>query len=542
MDPSIRRDCWSPEEDKLLFTLAEKYANGWSAVARRMKGRTPPQCRTRWHYLTNNPSAAKASRDALKHRVPRKRGRPPKDKSISTSNSYEKVNEKVSEKGLLRKRGRGRPPKKQNVGGLFGVDRSESEKHNHEFLECTSDGEDVHYESEDESVDLDEEEDEGEDFVAVLHINKKAKRESCVHPNSLNGRQRFGNDGRTKWHAEDINDDNGNSPLNEEEEGFQSPRNPEKVSRLRLDVGDDGPLLTSRSDGLTHGFGSPPIFTPPWSLSKRKRTSMCGQISEYDDAQALSTPLAQRFGIGDMPGAPYASLTSPAILDLLRSPPSRLKYHNLLHNALDNDEGDDPIMASPHCQGMVTPAWARADVDRKHSFTPSVVRKLDVDQALTTITNTNTFTTTTTTIGNNAANMTNSNHSAFAVNAGINVKPGRFSIDSAESLSYHLSNRASSTPGFFMPTASTSRSYLEATLQHTVAGGIVPCVQIGGLDRESSELEQYVLPKASSGSVGAPSVAKLSRCAASKPKQSLKNEALNSSAIRMSLHALLEGS
>lgn len=543
MDPTIRRDCWTPEEDKLLFVLAEKYANGWSSVARRMKGRTPPQCRTRWHYLTNNPTAAKASSDALRQQFPRKRGRPPKAKPLVTADELH------GNLGTTKKvaRGRGRPPKKglcknalPNLNG-----RVDHANPNHQFLDCFYDNDD---EEEDADADEEEEDEEEDEFLPVLHTKKRAKRTSRVICPELTGHHVSEDKGTTttRWYSnengaeyshqhqhrhededENENEDKGKGK-DKDDEGFASP--PPKKAGGMVNGVDERHLLTASCRGdqfQSPGFGSPPILTPPWSpWSKRKRTrplpDVCC-ISECDDAalQSLSTPLAQRFGIGDMPGAPYASLTSPAILDLLQSPPSRLKYHNL-HHSLDDDEGQGRLGklvedASPHCQGMVTPAWARADhADRRHSLASSVVRKLDVDQALTTITNTS-----------NATNTANNAHSAFAINAGINIKTGRFSIDSAE-CSYHLSNKASSTP-FFMPTASTSRTYLEATLQHTVAGGVVPCVQFGGgMERQSSE-PVSIHPRASVAPKPAPKA---------KPP---KSEAFNSSAIRMSLHALLEG-
>lgn len=65
LDPSIRRDSWSPEEDGQLCQLAEDHDNGWSAVSRALTGRTPQQCRTRWHYLQSNPAAFKAAQRAL---------------------------------------------------------------------------------------------------------------------------------------------------------------------------------------------------------------------------------------------------------------------------------------------------------------------------------------------------------------------------------------------------------------------------------------------------------------------------------------------
>ncbi|KAH7621518.1 hypothetical protein Ndes2526B_g03858 [Nannochloris sp. 'desiccata'] len=92
LDPSIRREGWTPQEDALLFQLAEEYQNAWSAVSRGLTGRTPQQCRTRWHYISGNPNAAEASRaaiqamrdaqaaaEAAKAGLKKRRGRPSKN-------------------------------------------------------------------------------------------------------------------------------------------------------------------------------------------------------------------------------------------------------------------------------------------------------------------------------------------------------------------------------------------------------------------------------------------------------------------------------
>jgi Myb-like DNA-binding domain len=92
LDPSIRRESWNPQEDALLFRLAEEYENAWSAVSRGLTGRTPQQCRTRWHYISGNPNAAEASRaaiqamreaqvaaEAAKAGMKKRRGRPSKN-------------------------------------------------------------------------------------------------------------------------------------------------------------------------------------------------------------------------------------------------------------------------------------------------------------------------------------------------------------------------------------------------------------------------------------------------------------------------------
>jgi hypothetical protein len=51
LDPSIKRDKWTLYEDVKLCALYSKYDNAWSSISRALDGRTPQQCRTRWHNL-----------------------------------------------------------------------------------------------------------------------------------------------------------------------------------------------------------------------------------------------------------------------------------------------------------------------------------------------------------------------------------------------------------------------------------------------------------------------------------------------------------
>jgi len=51
LDPSIKREKWSDGEDIRLCALYAKYDNAWSSISRALDGRTPQQCRTRWHNL-----------------------------------------------------------------------------------------------------------------------------------------------------------------------------------------------------------------------------------------------------------------------------------------------------------------------------------------------------------------------------------------------------------------------------------------------------------------------------------------------------------
>jgi myb proto-oncogene protein len=51
LDPAIKRDSWTPEEDAKLTQLHLQYGTSWSRISRLLKGRTSQQCRARWHQL-----------------------------------------------------------------------------------------------------------------------------------------------------------------------------------------------------------------------------------------------------------------------------------------------------------------------------------------------------------------------------------------------------------------------------------------------------------------------------------------------------------
>ncbi|KAF6262542.1 Homeodomain-like protein [Scenedesmus sp. NREL 46B-D3] len=56
LDPSIKRDSWSPEEDAKLRQLHAQYGTSWSRISKCLKGRTSQQCRARWHQINNGRS------------------------------------------------------------------------------------------------------------------------------------------------------------------------------------------------------------------------------------------------------------------------------------------------------------------------------------------------------------------------------------------------------------------------------------------------------------------------------------------------------
>ncbi|GIL46864.1 hypothetical protein Vafri_3480 [Volvox africanus] len=58
LDPNIRKDAWTTEEDARLQELYEEHGSAWSMIAKRIANRTPQQCRGRWCILTASKSKA----------------------------------------------------------------------------------------------------------------------------------------------------------------------------------------------------------------------------------------------------------------------------------------------------------------------------------------------------------------------------------------------------------------------------------------------------------------------------------------------------
>lgn len=57
LDPSIRRGEWSPYEDEKLRVLVTKHGlSAWSSISKSMNSRTAQQCRSRWMQLSNQPA------------------------------------------------------------------------------------------------------------------------------------------------------------------------------------------------------------------------------------------------------------------------------------------------------------------------------------------------------------------------------------------------------------------------------------------------------------------------------------------------------
>lgn len=47
LDPAIRRDAWNAPEDAALTNLYRRHGSQWSAIAKSIDGRTAQQCRAR---------------------------------------------------------------------------------------------------------------------------------------------------------------------------------------------------------------------------------------------------------------------------------------------------------------------------------------------------------------------------------------------------------------------------------------------------------------------------------------------------------------
>jgi myb proto-oncogene protein len=48
LDPKLRKDPWTPEEDCQLFSLIQKYGKRWSKLAKEMSIRNEHQVKNRW--------------------------------------------------------------------------------------------------------------------------------------------------------------------------------------------------------------------------------------------------------------------------------------------------------------------------------------------------------------------------------------------------------------------------------------------------------------------------------------------------------------
>ena len=52
LDPSVKKDAWSPAEDAELVGLHDSLGPRWSNISKMLTGRTAQQCRARWFQLS----------------------------------------------------------------------------------------------------------------------------------------------------------------------------------------------------------------------------------------------------------------------------------------------------------------------------------------------------------------------------------------------------------------------------------------------------------------------------------------------------------
>lgn len=48
LSPNVKKTAWTPDEDKLLLDLHEQYGTKWSTIARSIPGRTDDACSKRY--------------------------------------------------------------------------------------------------------------------------------------------------------------------------------------------------------------------------------------------------------------------------------------------------------------------------------------------------------------------------------------------------------------------------------------------------------------------------------------------------------------
>ena len=48
VNPNIKKEKWTEEEDEALVALVAEHGNAWADIARRLDGRTDQQCMGRW--------------------------------------------------------------------------------------------------------------------------------------------------------------------------------------------------------------------------------------------------------------------------------------------------------------------------------------------------------------------------------------------------------------------------------------------------------------------------------------------------------------
>ena len=100
LDPKLKIDCWTKEEDKLIIQSQKEYGNHWSLISNLLEGRTSSAIKNHWYSTLR--------RKVEKFVIVRKRNYIPKEKEnvekIKKSKKVEKM-DKVESKKVVEENG-----------------------------------------------------------------------------------------------------------------------------------------------------------------------------------------------------------------------------------------------------------------------------------------------------------------------------------------------------------------------------------------------------------------------------------------------------